>query len=74
MSRQPCDDGTGALDCCKNAILGGPCLDSDGPCWTRCNYLVDGASDGMRSQMLCAGGRWLAGHGQFPCAKADTGF
>jgi hypothetical protein len=39
------------------------CGASDLTCWTHCNA-------GMRGQLQCSGGRWLAGHGLFPCDTA----
>jgi hypothetical protein len=57
--------GTTGGDCPASAQSAASCDGRIEQCWTRCN-------GGFRSQFVCSGGAWLAGHGLFPCA-ADAG-
>jgi hypothetical protein len=71
----PCDDGTGATDCCPSGVSsGGACATSATVCWTACDFSISiaDASQGYRSEMTCSGGHWTAGHGLFPCSPADA--
>jgi len=70
---EACNDGTGAVDCCKANEPGGVCTDSDGPCWTRCTFVPDAGGPGFRSQMMCGNGHWISGHGRFPCSIIGEG-
>lgn len=68
-----CEDGTGATDCCPSeATSGGRCSISETVCWTACEFSTPDASQGFHSEMTCSGGRWTAGHGLFPCSRADA--
>jgi hypothetical protein len=68
----PCEDGTGATDCCPTgATSGGACSTSATVCWTACELSPD-AGQGLRSEMTCSGEQWTAGHGLFPCSRADA--
>lgn len=61
----PCDDGTGATDCCANRVKDSGSCSQVATCWNRC-------VSGGRSQLTCNGATWIAGHGLFPCG-ADAG-
>src|SRR5215831_18102780 len=64
---QPCDDGTGASDCCPmGAASGGECSTSGFLCWTRCSPPNDAGAERLRGQLACGGSMWIAGHGLFP--------
>lgn len=71
----PCDDRTGATDCCPGGVTsGGRCSTSATPCWTACDFSLPmaDARQGYRSEMTCSGGHWTAGHGLFPCSPTDA--
>ena len=71
----PCDDGTGATDCCpQGSVSGATCAISATSCWTGCDFSMSiaAASQGYRSEMSCTDGHWMAGHGLFPCSRADA--
>ena len=70
---QPCNDGTGATDCCpSDAAPGGACV-PEITCWTQCTFRTPGMGQGWRSSMACTSGQWIAGHGLFPCYRSDAG-
>jgi hypothetical protein len=66
----PCNDGTGATDCCAGGASG-PCP-AENICWSACNFASAGALQGTRSELSCSNGQWTAGHGLFPCSKSDA--
>jgi hypothetical protein len=70
----PCDDGTGADDCCPSgSSSGGACVTSPMECWTPCQFSESDATDAFHSAMTCIDGYWVAGHGLFPCYRVDGG-
>jgi hypothetical protein len=70
---QPCDDGTGATDCCPVGAKDlTACANPGLSCWTRCRFASPDSGQGVRSQLECISGSWLAGHGLFPCRR-DAG-
>jgi hypothetical protein len=70
---QPCNDGTGAMDCCPvGAECSTACANPGFHCWTRCTFASPDAGQGVRSQLFCASGTWAAGLGLFPCQR-DAG-
>jgi hypothetical protein len=65
---QPCDDGTGASNCCPmEAVAGGECATTGLLCWTRCLPPSDDGAAVFHGQLACTGSMWIAGHGLFPC-------
>jgi hypothetical protein len=71
---RPCDDGTGATDCCPSgAVAGGTCDGAISTCYSRCAFSDGSATQGTRSEFSCIQGLWLAGHGLFPCASSQQG-
>jgi hypothetical protein len=70
---QTCNDGTGATDCCpSDAASGGACAPGI-TCWTQCTFGTSDTGQGWRGSMSCTSGRWIAGHGLFPCYRSDAG-
>lgn len=63
----PCNDGTGAADCCPPEAAEGAACDVSVP---RCSR--GGCRAGFESYLYCGGGTWSAGKGLFPCG-ADAG-
>jgi hypothetical protein len=67
---RPCNDGTGAQDCCPSGTAAGEvCAEDAAMCYSRCVFPDDAATQGTRSTFSCLQGTWLAGHGLFPCSR-----
>jgi len=61
-----CNDGTGRDICCpKDASAGVSCVIDGTACWTVCEH-------GYTSTLTCTDGKWIAGHGLFPCGDGGS--